>query len=209
MGSNPRVFPRRWQLLLGAVALMVFGIFGVRPWYKEYFCPMFYYLPKGDSLHILPWAYEFITADEFGNFAIPDGDLNLLLVVVAPSPNSGKSFWEPAWGSLTRSADRNRAILQLDPAGSRGVEIRRTTDAMIVVLPDGTQLRAPLKASEAKQLFTKVQAIHLFGERSGRTIMSSIEDAVDPWDAEVRTILKEALKTSGWPAPAAAGMGSR
>ena len=63
MRSKPRFIPRRWLLLLGTIVLVVLSILWVWPWYKEHFRPLFHVLPKGDRLHILPWRFEFITAD--------------------------------------------------------------------------------------------------------------------------------------------------
>lgn len=189
---------RPWPLaFVSLAALLVLGFVWVRPWYKEHYRPMFWYLAHGERSFLNPWGFEFPTADEEGNFAVPDNTLNLLLLVVAPRQGVGRDFWNHAWGSLRSSANRSRAILQLDSSGSRPVQIDRTTDALIVILPDGSQSRAPLKCGEAMRMFQTIQLIHLLGERTGRTILSSLQDLVDSQDAELRQVIATALIAAG------------
>jgi hypothetical protein len=155
--------------------------------------PMFYPEFGWNEFKALPrWRSPIVDwVDKRGDFALQDIPLNLLLVVMNASHESGSDINEgfqkakPIIHSIWSSASRSQVLVLID---DRKVVIPRCSNQIIIILPDGNTLRGQLHYQQARTM----------PERSVEDyeddILAGIEKHLIQDESEAHRVLQEARK---------------
>jgi len=161
---------RRWPLR--AIAMFFIVVVGVscvlvaRYAYLTYTRPLFHDLyARNDRMWFRRWVYVPPEYDNSDHFAIADNRMNLLVVVLAPSP---RVDFMPFSKLTKRQAVLSPALGYTEP-----IVIRRQSDQLVVVLPDGRVREAAISSQYASHLWdllerNPVGQILVFLERAVR-----------------------------------------